>query len=246
MKELIKVLIVDDEPYSRDELKHLLSAYRTIQIVGEAESGESAVMKTIELQPDVVFLDIEMPKVTGMVAAKVMMELKKVPLIVFATAYPQFAAEAFRLNVVDYLLKPYDEEQLHDTINRLEQVFNYSKEEPDFEKFTGKLAVESEGEVLYIEPRDILYIIKEERITKLITKNNHEFETKSSLKDLENKLVNYGFFRIHKSFLVNLEYVTRLTPWFNGAYQLQIAGRKEMLSVSRNYVKGLRTRLEIK
>lgn len=244
MKEFIKVLLVDDEPYSRDELMHLLSTYPTIQVVGEAESGESAVMKSLELQPDVVFLDIEMPKTSGMTAAKAMMELKKVPLIVFTTAYPQFAAEAFRLNVVDYLLKPYDEEQLHDTINRLEKTFNHGKE-LEFDKFTGKLAVEHDGEILYIEPKDILYIIKEEKITKLITKNN-EFETKASLKDLETKLLNYGFFRIHKSFLVNLEYVTRLTPWFNGAYQLQIAGRKEMLSVSRNYVKGLRTRLEIK
>ncbi|MDQ0154406.1 LytR/AlgR family response regulator transcription factor [Robertmurraya andreesenii] len=240
----IKVLIVDDEPYSRDELKHLLSSFHSIQIVGEAETGESAILKTIELQPDVVFLDVEMPKLSGMGAAKALMELRKIPLIVFTTAYPQFAAEAFRLNAIDYLLKPYDEEQLQDTIARIDKFFNLDME-LDSEKFSGKLAVEADGEIIYLEPKDILYIIKEEKMTKLIT-NNGEFETKSSLKDLENKLLAFGFFRIHKSFLVNLEYVVRLTPWFNGAYQLQIAGRKEQLSVSRNYVKALRAKLEIK
>lgn len=244
MTRTIKTLIVDDELYSREELKHLLGAYPFIQIVGEAESGESAIMKTIELSPDVVFLDVEMPKTSGMATAKALLELKKVPLIVFATAYPQFAAEAFRLNAVDYLLKPYDDEQLQETIERIEKIF-YQEKEPEVEKFSGKLAVEADGEILYLEPKDILYIIKDDKMTKLVTKTA-EFETKSSLKDLENKLLSYGFFRVHKSFLVNLEYVTRLTPWFNGAYQLQLAGRKELLSVSRNYVKALRQRLEIR
>jgi two-component system, LytTR family, response regulator LytT len=105
----ITILIADDERYNRDELKHLLESYPSLQVVGEAESGETAVMKTIQLQPDVVFLDVEMPKMNGMEAAKSLLELKKVPLIIFATAYPEFAAEAFRYEALDYLLKPYDE-----------------------------------------------------------------------------------------------------------------------------------------
>ncbi|GHH96909.1 LytR/AlgR family response regulator transcription factor [Neobacillus kokaensis] len=239
----IRTLIVDDEPYSRDELKHLLEAYPSIQIVGEAESGEAAVINAIQLQPDVVFLDVEMPKINGMMAAKALMELKKAPLVVFATAYPQFAAEAFRYDAVDYLLKPYDEEQLQETVERIERKLNTHKE-TDLGKTTGKLAVESDGEIYYLEPKDLLYIVRDDKLTKLITKNG-EFETKTPLKDLESRLIGFGFFRIHKSFLVNLEHVTRLSPWFNGAYQLQIEGRKEMLSVSRNYVKALRAKLEI-
>ena len=123
MDTFIRTLIVDDEPYSRDELKHLLSAYPAIKIVGEAESGESAIMSSIHLQPDVVFLDVEMPKMNGMKAAKALLELKKAPLVVFATAYPQFAAEAFRYDAVDYLLKPYDEDQLQETIQRIRESF---------------------------------------------------------------------------------------------------------------------------
>ncbi|WP_423409398.1 LytR/AlgR family response regulator transcription factor [Heyndrickxia sp. MSNUG] len=239
----IRTLIADDELYSRDELKHLLSSYPAIQVVGEAETGESAVMKALQLQPDVVFLDVEMPKMTGMEAAKSLLELKKVPLIVFATAYPQFAAEAFRYEAVDYLLKPYDDVQLSETVERIEKRFLTQKDkEPG--KQAGKLAVEGDGEILYLEPKEILYISREEKFSKIITRTN-EYETKTPLKDLESRLLPYSFFRIHKSYLVNLDYVNRLTPWFNGAYQLQIEGREEMLSVSRNYVKALRTELEL-
>jgi len=243
MKSSIKTLIVDDELYSRDELKYLLQNFPAINIVGEAESGEAAVMKSLQLQPDVVFLDVEMPKMNGMAAAKALMELKKVPLIVFATAYPQFAAEAFRYDAIDYLLKPYDEDQLHETIQRIEKKFA-SNDESEIGKRSGKLPVEAEGEIFYLEPADILYIYRDEKVTKLITKTG-EFETKTPLKELESKLSAFDFFRIHKSYLVNLSYVSKLTPWFNGAYQLQIEGRDEMLAVSRNYVKSLRTHLEI-
>jgi two-component system, LytTR family, response regulator LytT len=243
MEASIRTLIVDDEPYSRDELKHLLAAFPAIKIVGEAESGESAILSAIQLQPDVIFLDVEMPKMNGMKAAKALLELKKAPLVVFATAYPQFAAEAFRYNAIDYLLKPYDEEQLKETISRIEQKF-FATVEQDLVKPHGKLAIEVDGEIIYLEPKEILYIVRDDKVTKLITKS-HEFETKTPLKDLESRLVNFGFFRIHKSFLVNLEYVNKLSPWFNGAYQLEIEGRKESLSVSRNYVKALRSRLEI-
>ncbi|PMC33766.1 DNA-binding response regulator [Bacillus sp. UMB0899] len=243
MKSSIKTLIVDDELYSRDELKHLLQEYPAINIIGEAESGEAAVMKSLQLQPDVVFLDVEMPKMNGMAAAKALMELKKVPLIVFATAYPQFAAEAFRYNAIDYLLKPYDEDQLQETIQRIEKKLA-NNDEGETGKRSGKLPVEAEGEIFYLEPADILYIYRDEKVTKLITKTG-EFETKTPLKELESRLSVFDFFRIHKSYLVNLSYVSKLTPWFNGAYQLQIEGRDELLAVSRNYVKSLRTRLEI-
>ncbi|GIN89668.1 DNA-binding response regulator [Siminovitchia terrae] len=243
MDKTIKAIIVDDELYSRDELKHLLSSFKSIQIVGEAESGESAVIKALQLQPDVVFLDVEMPKMNGMEAAKALRNLKKAPLVVFATAYPQFAAEAFRFDAVDYLLKPYDEDQFQETIERIEKKFVFAKS-IDQGKHTGKLAVEVYGEIIYLEPKEILYLFRDKKLTRIIAKNG-EYVLKTSLKDLESRLKPYSFFRIHKSYLVNLEYVSRLTPWFNGAYQLELEGRKEMLSVSRNYVKALRGRLEI-
>ncbi|GGP12018.1 LytR/AlgR family response regulator transcription factor [Oceanobacillus neutriphilus] len=243
MGQLMNVLIVDDEPYNREELKHLLSSFPQIQSIKEAESGEEAIMKTMQHQPDVIFLDVEMPKVSGMEVAKAIQELKKPPLVVFATAYPQFAAEAFRYDAVDYLLKPYDEEQLEETIQRLEKKLGLGKQENQG-KTLGKLAVEVEGDIHYLELKDILYMSRIEKRTKLVTMQG-EFDTKMPLKELENRLLAYGFFRIHKSFLVNLEHIQRLTPWFNGAYHLQLEGSKDTLSVSRNYVKALRAKLEI-
>ncbi|NSL52843.1 LytR/AlgR family response regulator transcription factor [Calidifontibacillus erzurumensis] len=246
MESYIKTLIVDDELYSRDELKFLLQSYPNIQIIGEAESGESAIMKAIQLQPDVVFLDVEMPRMSGIEAAKALNELKKPPLVVFATAYPQFAVEAFRYDAIDYLLKPFDENQLKETVERIERKLGMTVQSQDQGggKPTGKLAVESEGEIFYLDPSEILYIFRDDKVTKIIAKSG-EYEMKTPLKDLESRLSMYDFFRIHKGYLVNLKYITKLTPWFNGAYQLKIEGRKELLSVSRNYVKALRKKLEI-
>lgn len=241
----IRALIVDDEPHSRSELKHLLGELGGVEVAGEADSGESAVAKAIQLQPDVVFLDIEMPRMNGMEAAMALRELKKPPLIVFATAYPQFAAEAFRCEAVDYLLKPYDEEQLVETVRRLRKALSAGADTGvDSRREGGKLAVESGGEILYVEPRQILYIAFEEKASKIVT-GSGPYLSKLPLKELEKRLSAYAFYRVHKSYLVNTAYIKRLTPWFNGAYQLELEGAGELLYVSRNYVRGLRTLLEI-
>ena len=239
----IRTLIVDDERYAREELIYLMGNFTGIQVVGEAENGESAILQALQLQPEVVFLDVEMPKMNGMEVAKSLMEFKKVPIIVFATAYPQFAAEAFRINAIDYLLKPYDQEQLKQTIGRIEREV-YQSIPTETASTLGKLAVEADGEIDYIHLKDILYMYREEKETKIVT-SSREYEVKVSLKELESRLVPFFFFRIHRGYLVNLNYVTRLTPWFNGAYQLELEGRKEKLSVSRNYAKQLQHRLEL-
>lgn len=239
----MRVLVVDDEHYSRVELKHLLGEFPNVQIVGEADSGKGAIMKVMQLQRDAVFLDVEMPKLNGMEVAKSLLELKKVPIIVFATAYPQFAAEAFRYEAIDYLLKPFDEDQLSQTVKRIEKLLSPTVDR-EKAKPIGKLAVEGEGEILYIEPKNIKYIYREEKVSKIITVEK-VYEVKLPLKDLEGRLAHFPFFRIHKSYLVNLDYVIKLTPWFSGAYQLEIENSLEKLPVSRNYVKELRSLLEI-
>jgi len=243
MMRTIQALVVDDERYAREELIYLLKAFPIISVVGEAENGEGAIMKTLQLQPDVVFLDVEMPKMNGMEVAKSFMELKKVPLIIFATAYPQFAAEAFRINAIDYLLKPYDENQLKQTIGRIEKEL-FPPMPAEAAGTLGKLAIESGGEIDYISLDDILYIYRKEKMTKIIT-HKREYEVRLSLKELETRLTPFSFFRIHKGYLINLKYVIRLTPWFNGAYHLELEGRIEKLSVSRNYVKDLRQHFEL-
>lgn len=239
----ISALIVDDERYAREELAYLLGKFSGIQVFGQAESGEAAILKALQLQPDVVFLDVEMPKMNGIEVAKTLAEVKKVPLIIFATAYPQFAVEAFRINAVDYLLKPYDERQLKQTIERIEKTL-YPAQSVDNTEKLGKLAIEIGGDIEYIFPQDILYIYRDDKVTKIITQTD-DYDVRTTLKKLESRLISFSFFRIHKGYLVNLKYVSRLTPWFNGAYQLELEGVDQKLSVSRNYVKDLRQRLEL-
>lgn len=238
----IHAVIVDDERYSRDELKFLLEQHQDILVVGTAESGESGLRLAMEKQPDVLFLDIEMPKMSGMDLVQVIQQMKKVPLIVFATAYPDFAAKAFRYQALDYLLKPFDEEQLKETVERIRQSLRPLTAAEAMP--SGKLALEVESEIYFIDPQEIIYISREERYTVVFTPEK-SYETKMAMKDLEQRLKEFPFFRIHKSFIVNLRFVKRLIPWFNGAYQLELKGCKELLPVSRNYVKALRERLEL-
>lgn len=242
MTEKIKVIIIDDEPFSRDELKHLLSKYTFVEIVAEAESGEIGLAKALSpLAPDVLFVDIEMPDLSGIELANRLQDFKRTPRIVFATAYSDYAVKAFRYDAVDYLLKPFSEDELDETIKRLyKQILTPEKKEP----ITGKLAVELDERIVYLDPKKIDYCTSIDRSTVIYT-NSQKYKTKVTLKELEQKLSSYPFFRTHKSYLVNLTKVEHLTPWFNGAYQLKLEGQQEEIPVSRNYVKLLRRKLEL-
>ncbi|EXX89142.1 regulator [Paenibacillus darwinianus] len=250
----VKALVVDDELYSRQELTHLLKRYDLFTLAGEADTGGKALELIFRAEPDVVFLDIELPDMTGLDLAHAIMRLKSAPLIVFATAFPDYALPAFRYEAIDYLLKPFDEEQLHQTVQRIAKhisgVGEAAKEDAwdvaaaVAKAAPAKLAVEEEGKIVYLVPADIIYIASENGMSHVYTRQ-HKYVTKLTLKELEQKLREQSFLRIHKSFLVNLALVIELTPWFHGAYQLKVSGRNESIPVSRNYVKELRERLEL-
>ncbi|WP_096439566.1 LytR/AlgR family response regulator transcription factor [Alteribacter populi] len=243
----IRTLIVDDEPLSREELRHLLSEYEDFDIVGQASSGEEGLEQALRLHPDVLFLDIEMAEMNGVELANALQQLKKVPHIVFATAYPDYAVKAFRLEAVDYLLKPFDEVQLVETIKRIRKIEsgNGGENQPAQKaNHLGKLAVENEETIIYLSPQNIDYCFREGKETKICV-GEHCYSSKQTLKELEEKLADYSFFRTHKGFLVNLKRVSALVPWLNGAYQLKIQGGRVEIPVSRNYVKELRHRLEL-
>ena len=244
MKKRIKIVIVDDEPLSRDELKFLLEKHHDIEIIGEADSGESGLQKIMTKEPDVVFLDIEMPQMSGLDLANTLQNMKKVPEIIFATAYPDYAAKAFRVKALDYLLKPFDEHQLEETLKRIRERMQGNMKQGPSSSLMAKLAVEDDGRFVYLSPKDITYLCREERETIIYTKEA-KYSSKVAIKDLEEKLKGYTFFRTHKSYLVNLDMVEQLIPWFNGAYQLKVFGEKREIPVSRNYVKSLREHLEL-
>ncbi|WP_026690977.1 LytR/AlgR family response regulator transcription factor [Alteribacter aurantiacus] len=241
---MIRTMIVDDEPLSRHELVHLLSEYKDIHIVGQAGSGEEGLELALKLAPDVIFLDIEMAEMSGVEMAKSLQQLKKVPAIVFATAYPDYAVNAFRLEALDYLLKPFDEDQLKETVERIrasQQGTMVAHPEP---KKISRLAVEREETITYLTPEEIDYCFREGKDTKVCVGKTC-YSTRLTLRELEEKLGSHSFFRTHKGYLVNLERIESLTPWLNGAYQVKVRGGAGDIPVSRNYVKELRQLLEI-
>ncbi|MCL7748269.1 LytR/AlgR family response regulator transcription factor [Halalkalibacter alkaliphilus] len=244
MKKTLKIVIIDDEPYSRDELTFLLNQYEEVEIVGEADSGEKGLEVVMRKEPDVVFIDIEMPQMSGLDLAKALQNMKHVPLIVFATAYADYAVKAFRVQALDYLVKPFDDEQIDEVLKRMKERLSESSKGVDLTAGVGKLAVEDEGRIVYLSPKDIAYLFREDRET-MICANERKYSSRTPIKDLEEKLKGYPFFRTHKSYLVNLDKIEELIPWFNGAYQLKVVGQKEEIPVSRNYVKALRERLEL-
>ena len=269
---MISVVIADDEPLARDELTYLLKQCEDIEIVGEATQGIEALEKILELKPDVAFLDIHMPSLDGLNVARKLLEEHQKLMIVFATAYDQHAIQAFEVNAVDYLLKPFDEERVLKTVERIRQRISNNKDNSQNEMLNNslikllkkmdidrvpaavgqvkapiisKLAVQGEESIVLIDPKDILYVYRENRDVFIKT-SNKVYSTKYTLQALEEKLEIYPFFHTHRSYLVNLNFVQELVPWFNGAYTLILNNEERSeVPVSRTYVKALKELLGI-
>lgn len=251
---MIRALVVDDETLSRDELKYLLEGQPGIGVCGEAVDGESALEQCSRLQPDVVFLDIQMPGMSGLKVAKKLVEQPDPPLVVFATAYDQYAIEAFELNAVDYLLKPFAGERLTRTVQRLKdnllkkdalverleklvaELENRTREHP----MQVKLVAEQDGRLIPLCHRDIVYACVDGRCAVLKTRDC-EHRSGYTMQELEEMLPGPPFFRCHRGYLVNLDWVQEVQPWFNGAYQLVMRDeQRSRVYVSRLKVKKLK------
>lgn len=239
----IRVMVIDDEPFSRDELKHLLSSYTDIEVIAEASSAEEAFEKIFDLEPDALFLDIDMGGKNGLELASSIQKLKHVPHVIFATAHPDYAVSAFRVQALDYVLKPFEDENIEEAVKRLrKKTAGILPLKPEIR--TGKLAVQQEDSIYYLAPLDVDFIYREGSVTN-VQSRGITYTTKHPLKDLEEKLSGFSFFRTHKGYLVNLARVEEMTPWFNGAYQLSLSNVETKIPVSRNYVKPLRAELEL-
>lgn len=244
---MIRVLIVDDEAPARDELKFLLERIPEIRIVDMATTGKEALLKIMEQKPDVVFLDIQMPDMTGLVVCRELTQRLKpeeIPFIIFATAYDQHALEAFEVNAVDYILKPFDEERLQVTMEKVKRLVHAADPEPlrrilsllEKPKKT-KLPVEENERIILLNPQEIVYCSISDRHV-IIKTQGHEYKTGYNLGELEQRL---GFLRTHKSYLVNPEMVREIIPWFNGTYNLVLQDNEGTnIPVSRTYLKEVR------
>lgn len=243
---MMKAFIVEDEPLARDELKYLLKRSRQVEVVGEAEGIEDAMRDISHLKPDLVFLDIELAEGNGLQLAKQLAELNPAPSLIFATAYDEFALQAFELYAFDYLLKPYNENRIRQTLDKLMKLGKNredgSRTAPPASRTaveqTGKLAVEIDDRIVLIDRDTILFIGLIEGKTIIKTEEN-EYKTGDPLIVLERKLDNRSFLRVHRGFIVNVIHISEIQPWFNSTYNL-IMSDGSNIPVSRTYVKELK------
>ncbi len=245
---MTQIVIADDEPLLRFHLQKVLAeVWPDAEVVAQAANGEEALALIMELSPDVAFLDIRMPGLTGLEVALKVVQLKPETRLVFLTAYDEYAVEAFDRGAIDYLLKPVDEDRLLKTVNRLQGLLtsqaNQTKN-PDVElllnlvngsqkqSFAMWLNVQDGESVKVISIDDVLFLKAEDKYTTLVTAQR-EYLLRQSIKQLEDQLDPQRFWRIHRSTLVNMEYVDRIEKTLTGQYQLYLKGIAYALSVSR-------------
>ena len=238
----LRVLIVDDNPGARALLKGCLKELPGVEVAGEATSGEEALAKVREAEPDVVLLDIDMPDLDGLTVARRLAEEREDVYLVFVTAYPEYALEAFEVYAYDYILKPIDEDRVKRTIQRIQEDLQPSG--ADLAEIVAalnrpnRLLVHDGREVVFIDSNEIIFLEKEERKTVIYTKDGR-YETTESLGELEQKLDPHTFFRSHKSYIVNLKMVERLVPWANGSYRIKFRYTQHFALLSRHQARVL-------
>jgi DNA-binding LytR/AlgR family response regulator len=247
---MIRVFLVDDEDLARDRLRRLLeTSGMEISIAGESGSPENAASQINSLKPDLVFLDIQMPVLDGFDVVS-MLEYPR-PYIVFVTAYDQFALKAFEVFALDYLTKPVRLERLKETLSRINlllkphpQQESVEKLVQDHQKRKGEIIGLRRGTAVRVMPvRSVLYFEAEEKLVYAHTAEGR-FRSDLTLAELEEWLLEKGFSRTHRAFLVKLDCIKELVPWFAGSYQL-VLNNGARVPVSRRKVSEIKTLLGI-
>src|SRR3972149_4836987 len=248
----IRALVVDDERLARDELCFLLESFPEVEVVGQAGNGLEAVSQVERLRPELLFLDIQMPGLDGFQVLRELVGKDTLPpRVVFVTAYDQYAIQAFEINAVDYLLKPVEKVRLAEAIARSRR--EIGEEGPlanHIERILGALDKQSSlrrmvvkvGErFMLVDTKDIIYATVEDGIVTLAT---DEWRGTSNLRTLDELIANLDpavFWRVHRSYLVNLRRIKEVIPWFNRTLQLKMADDGETeIPVSRSQTRRLK------
>lgn len=230
-----RVLIIDDERLARNELKKLLSELPDIEIVGEATNADEGIQKINELQPELLFLDIQMPGKSGF---ELLAELDKAPYVIFTTAYDEYALKAFEVNALDYLLKPIEPKRLSDALMKLDHLELREQTNTDTENIARHILTDQDQ--VFVKDGERCWFVKLGEIrlfesvgnyAKVYFNNNKPLILKS-LNALEERLDDKIFFRANRKHIVNLRMIEKVEPYFNGGLLLEIKGG-EKIEVSR-------------
>jgi two-component system, LytTR family, response regulator LytT len=252
----LSAVIVDDEQLARDELAFLLKDVGDVDVVAQGKNGVEAVNLIREHNPDLVFLDVQMPGLDGFGVLQKLID-RKVPLprIVFATAFDQYAVKAFEVNAVDYLLKPFDKKRVAQSVERARSKMQSAGATSDkFETLVrmlesqkpqnAKVLLKAMGRLFLINQKDICFASIEDGVITVATAGPNGMEGQSNCRTLEELLDSLDqnlFWRAHRSYLVNINRIKEVVPWFKSSYQLRMDDKKQTeIPVSRAQTRRLR------
>jgi two-component system LytT family response regulator/two-component system response regulator LytT len=255
----ISALIVDDEQPARDELAFLLKGLPDFEVMGQGKNGVEALNLIRELTPHVVFLDVQMPGLDGFGVIKKLLEKKvRLPFFVFVTAYDHYAVQAFEVNAIDYLLKPIARPRLEKAVakvrrelessepaaQKLDRLLQLVEERPLPQKT--KLLVKTGGRLVLVNSDDIIFASIEDGVITIVTRELEGQSNFRTVEELQGNLDPNTFWRTHRSFLVNINRIKEVVPWFKSSYQLKMDDRKQTeIPVSRAQTRRLRELLNL-
>ncbi|EFR44423.1 LytR/AlgR family response regulator transcription factor [Streptococcus pseudoporcinus] len=241
----MKVALIDDEPLARMELSYLLQQTQEVEAIFEGESIEDAFQIILTDQPDLLFLDIHLTDESGLDLAKRLSKVPQAPLIIFATAYDNHAVEAFEVNALDYILKPFEETRIKKAIEKAKSALevqntNYLTQAKT-DKTIERLTIETDERIYLLPFTDIIYCEVQGKETTIHTKKG-SYTSHTSLSALEKNLTSDRFLKVHRAYIINQEEIKEIQPWFNQTYQVTMSNRGKV-PVSRSYIKSFKQQL---
>lgn len=250
----ISTIIIDDEQLAREELSYLLKSVDDVEVVAQGSNGVEAIQLIREHNPELVFLDVQMPGLDGFQVIKKLVDKKHpLPQIVFATAFDQYAVRAFEVNAVDYLLKPFDKKRVAQSVEkarqklsapatstgRIESLINLLEQQQKPQQ--QKVLLRSGGRLILVDQKDICFATIDEGVITVAASNMEGHSNCRTLEELLESLDPNLFWRAHRSHVVNINRIKEVLPWFKSSYQLRMDDRKQTeLPVSRAQTKRLR------
>ncbi len=252
---MLKALVADDEKPARDELSYLLSIEKDIEVIGQADSGAAAITLAASLKPHIIFMDIDMRGMTGLEAAAVIRTILPEVIVIFATAYDHYAVQAFEIGAVDYILKPFEGERVHAAVERLKS-YHVTDWRAAGRKIdialqqtrvnVNKLPVLKNGKIVLINYDEIIYATTTAGIVTIVTGQEH-YEYQGTLTEIEERTRQTQLVRVHKSYIVNLDKVKEVIPWFKGTYWLKVDHPSDTeIPVSKSQIKAIKELLGLK
>jgi two-component system LytT family response regulator/two-component system response regulator LytT len=253
----ITCIVADDEQLALEELKYQLQSLPDIQVIGEGRNGPAAVKLAEELEPDLMFLDIQMPGLNGFEVVEALLKKDALPQVVFITAFDQYAVRAFEVNAIDYLLKPVEKSRLEKAVQKVKK--QLESKIPSEERIRellnmvapasqkrAKLLVKEKSRNILIDSEEIIYANVSDGIVSVASRETTGETNYRTLEDLQSDLDPNVFWRVHRSYLVNINRIKEVIPWFNRTLQLKMNDRQETeIPVSRAHAKRFKEYLKL-